>query len=449
MLFNDIYNPIPKAVQDPEYVRDFFSKAKLMPYSGSSTGSSHGILKILYDLAALSPSKESVINFISRYGFEGDLTLKKRTIPGIRIEDDSKLEYSDIIKVADALSEVGIDFPMIGNMAKRHVLDCEVCGNYYMVYEEIQVGSAQKVLLKYVHPKSFFYKAQKTASSPVEGVVFRYEWNLKDEIESRFETIGVYPFFTKTKTGRKTIFHAANLRDQNDLYGRPIDISTLTAQYVEYCNNDLAAKVSRKEIVTKYILAFQEEVIGQSGDESNKERAKSTRKILQSSREGYYDPELNEYVEHDDQSQTVAFISYTGEKAPTPIKLEVARDSKWFETTGSSMSNFIFAANGVPKDLASFDKARGTLNSNSGEFILQQFNITDISLIRPKQNSMSRVWNKIFSLIAEFTGKEELNNAGIVFPPKIKDLINETLLIDQQLNKANGKGITVTTGGEE
>ena len=433
-MFNDVYNPLPDAVKDPERVREFFHKNKLAPYAGSSAASGHALLKVLYLLSELSHSKEAAINFILRYGFDGDMSIVPRGVSGIKIDgDDEPVDEKVIRSVSKKLSDAGFEFDQVIKLAQRHISDDRICGNMYLQYEEITVGSTKRVVFDYIHPKQFFYRLQENDTDPQRAIVYRYGYSARDEAEEKFEEVGVYPFFTETKTGRKTIMHLANLKGNNTHYGRPRDQTSMLPMYVEFAQNDLAVKVSGKEIVTKYILAVHRDSLG-GDEEDSKKRADALRMITTRQQDVYQDSDGN-IIAGDDESNTIVVFEYEGEKAPVPVRLDIARDSKWFETQEASTSNKIFVLNGIPKDLAGFERSKGSLNSHSGEFILQQFNITDISLIRPIQRMYAKFWNISFDLMADFLGAPELKDLSIQFPTKISQMIEETLLIDDQISK--------------
>jgi hypothetical protein len=91
-----LQNPIPDEVQDNDIEKLFFSKYKLVPYSGTHQCSSHTILKYITNLSVLSPTLSSCINAIGFYGFGGKIDVVK--------SDNSEFDLSDI---ADVLSNVG------------------------------------------------------------------------------------------------------------------------------------------------------------------------------------------------------------------------------------------------------------------------------------------------------------------------------------------------------
>ena len=68
-----LQNPIPNEVQDDEKAALFFSKYKLVPYSGTNQSSSHTILKYITNLSILSPTLSSCINAFGFYGFGGNI----------------------------------------------------------------------------------------------------------------------------------------------------------------------------------------------------------------------------------------------------------------------------------------------------------------------------------------------------------------------------------------
>ena len=141
-------------------------------------------------------------------------------------------------------------------------------------------------------------------------------------------------------------------------------------------------------------------------------------------------------------------IDYTGENPPTPIKLNIERDTDWFEMQVLTHSNYIFTANGIPKDLAGFERSKGSLNSQSGEFILQQFKMTDLGVIRPMQTGYAEYWNDILKVMGEFAGVSDMEGVGVQFPRKITQMIKESLEIDNLID-ARTNNNTDKKGGEE
>ena len=439
MLLNDVFNPIPKAVRDPDELTQFFADNRFIPAYGSSTESSHGTLKLQHDLAQLSPSKEAVINFYNRYAFGGKIDLIEAAVPGLVMsEEPPSISDKEKRSIAKALANVGFTFDQFQKLSHRHNKDDFACGNMYTIYEEITVNSTKQVVLDYMHPRQCFYILPKSRTTVFEMAVFKYGWNLRQEAMRKYEKIAVYPNWTKTPNGRKTIFHNANLTDEHDLYGRPRDSSVLMPMYIEYSILDWASKISKNEITSKVVLAFQEpEMAPVASDDANERRAKALRSVMTSAREAYVNSH-GEVEQAPSQSKTIALISYQGDKAPTPIKLDITRDTAWFETQMLSMSNYIFVVNGIPKELAGFERSKGSLNSHSGEFILQQFNTTDISAVRPRQEAYASYEDKMLHVIGEFAGISDIHDVGVRWEKTISRMVDEAMIIDSKISKRDG-----------
>lgn len=434
-LFGDVRSLWVESTTDPKDIYKTFKDLGLITYYGNNAQQSHYYLKKRYDLASLSPSKASVINFINRYGFEGDVGLVKRGVEGLMLDGEkSSLTDLEKIQIGADLGQYGFSFKRVGQVSPIMSREQNIHGNKLLMYEEITVGSVKRIEVTPIPLlKAFYLSKDDDDKSPfLEMVYFKHGIRSALIREKRHEVIKCYPYFTDTDTGRKTIIHEGDFIDETDMYGRAKDGAADLAMLTEFLQLDLAAKVSDKEIVTKLIAMFHVPSSPLEGDDEDeqdnaKSKALALRKVL--TRKNTDNPYANE-------SQVVAALEYEGDIPPVLHEIGIKRDKDWFESQKEATSDYIFGLNGIPKILASAVSQKNTMISNSGNLLREQFRITDVSLIRPLQEQMSDMWHPVFKSAAEFTGISELGDLAIEYPKKIERLVEDLLVsTEQNFNK--------------
>jgi len=414
-------NPIPKQVNDPKKLTQFFKKMGLVPYAGTNEKSSHNFLSYLCDLSELSPTHGACINDIRYYAFDGDLDIGKKSFQGLKIERD-ELEQPVKEQFAQALENVGITLADIRDITKQLFTALKVTGNAYLYYREVTVGGTKRVFLHVIHPKKTVFLDTDEMEEKV--VVIAKDFNEKyfKENGDKVKTYPVFPAMDISRDGGKeTVFHIKNMTDDNLVYGRPDSIASLLWQHIEFSLSELTIKVGTTEIVAQKLIAFQRPSPDQHiDDEALKEmaakRSAQIRKLL-----------TNEGI----NPQSVSTIDYNHDaQPPTVIDIQVNRDIAYLEKTLNIASSYICAGHRWSGIITGKTNPSAGIGGNA---TIDQLKLRDEGVVRGHQRFFSNFWCMPFALIAEFSNAISLSENTVLFPNTLTDLT-------ESLNAPSRKG---------
>ena len=106
------------------------------------------------------------------------------------------------------------------------------------------------------------------------------------------------------------------------------------------------------------------------------------------------------------------------------------------------MADYIYATNGLSREIVGIATSNSRLNSNSGIALREQFMQVNIRLIKPYQKYYANtICRKLFDLIADFTGVKELKDLAPKFPDRIQELFEALKEFEEEKAPGIIKGI--------
>lgn len=440
MIFS-LPNPIPLTVRDPEDLGVFFEKYGIIPYYGTSENTSHTFLDLLNTLTDLSPSFNMVMRDLKEYTFGLNIDFVGRAIPGLAADP---IELSDIEKSKFALflSDYNITLPQIRKLSKRIDQHLAVCGNAYLRIRRIQEGSTTKYFLSVPHYKHVAYmKSQDRGERFL--IVSKFLGDLT--LMSKYPPLvipatqaGDQINWSTTESGvEEAVIHVKidEDSDESDYYARPDILAALTWLYTDFQLGNLNSKIAATELITKVILAFQapdpnslpddepiEVEIGEGGNIGGKQLDYFERNVLILKN---LTSNLGSNASNMDAAQaahSIAAIEYPfGSQEPTPIPLEMNRDTAHQTWQSDQATAMICATLGWAPELVGMRKASATLGGN---LIYDLLTMKNMSTIKPRQIFFQDLWNGILGQINQREGGG-YDNYGIRYPDVVEELLTQ------------------------
>jgi hypothetical protein len=411
-------NPIPRIQQDPQRVRKLFEKFGIVPYYGNSQRSSHNVLRLFFDLCKNSPSHRACIRDKCEYSFGAGVQFAQKSVPGLYVEED--LTPSEIQSTLDSFENYGVKLTSIIESSKAMLRSEYESGNVWLWVKLINVAGEWRIRWEVV---DYLNSALlKTDYKEPRKVVITESWdeqwwaiNPPDVVSvSTMEDVN----WDQTEDGFETVFHLKN--EGSIYYGRPIVESILEWLFVEFSYGGLTAKISSTEIVSKNVIAIENEPtsIGSNEDEDEKDgvaQLGSTLRKLTSAEGNYGDV------------HSLGVFSYPqGVNQPTVLKFDVNRDHEYQEKALNQASSIIHAVHGWDKVISGMEKASSGIGS---EMIINAFLRVNIGTIQPIQSKYSSVWNTVLQSAYEVI-EDDTEILGIGFA-SLADLMIEKMNNDE------------------
>lgn len=425
-----LLNPIPNAIADPAELGRLFGKYGIIPYYGTTAGTSHSMLNLLADLSLLSPSHQACKDDIKTYAFPGYVDLVRRAIPGL-VQDDVKevsMEEKTIFYDNFLLAN-GITLPGIVEATREMYDSITDSGNAYLRIRISELGDSRSVTLTPLHFRHCAYLRTKKKEDRI--IIYTKKWDESYWKEVPPEIIPVsylnQPFvWQKRGNTVETILHIRNKADGSDFYGRPKILSVLYYMFVEWTQSDLAVKTGSTEFVSKMLLAFEERDPARKlpkgeTQETLFRKQMLTLRALTTNEGGIGD------------SKTLAGIEYPhGGKTPVPINLQINRDVSFTESQIRIATAYIYALHKWDRQLTGFEGARSNIGGN---ILIDLFTVKNIGTILPLQKDWATAWGNILQEICAKTGYNR-EIYGIEYPNLISTLVEQLRGGKTQLNTA-------------
>lgn len=432
----ELRNPLPEQLVDSRELRELYKKYAIVPYYGDYEESSHAYLTLIDQLSRLSPSYRSCQADIKTLSFGSSLSVLPIANGMVDLEEEP-LAKADAEAYWRQMAEYGLHKSTFVDLAKTIYKHEDDCGNAYVKITIVKVGDSIKINFKPLHYRKTAYlftkgfEAKQIIYTPVWSEDYWRTTQKPEILPASF--IGEDFNWKESANKFETILHLRELSDMSDFYGYSATESLLYWMYVEHINADVSVKIAATEVVSKTLLAFEEEdpakkvrtKTGQNtGPAQNTNDLVKPKSALQVRMEALRKLTTTE----GDKPSVIAGITYPfGTKAPIAIKLELSRDWEFDANLVTKASSHIYQAHKWYRELTGFVQQRAGIGSN---MIRDLMIVAGSKAILPQQLEKSDMFAFIFGQLEKITKKPFLGT--IVFPNLVDKLV-------EQINIANGK----------
>jgi len=415
MSFIELQDPFQKVYRDSYDKQNIFKKLEyVIPYRGTTSYSSHGTLKFLYQLTDLSSSHATCINYLSRFAFGGDVDIITKGKAGLKYTNPEVDPLADESKEAycEYLENFGLTLPLLRSISQQCFRHLKISGNAYLHYMETRFEGLVRVTLRVIHPMSA-YIVRKPDDLLNKSLLICHDLGKLHEKESR-KFVDVYPNFSEKKDFRETIFHLKNDTGESDDYGYPDSWHTQRDQAIEALIRDYSCKVAGSAIVTKKILTIRECQAGALPEGTTPQQiAEQVRRVVEKvmSNKGKKSSEI-----------AVNYIPF-GYEAEWE-DLTVNRNHEWKESDLSMASSNIYAAHMLHKSATGAAEQKSSLGSNAQHALI---NVLDETIVRKHQHDLSAFICLMNKPLAEASGNDSYLNYRLEFTKTTDNVKNEEL----------------------
>lgn len=385
-------NPIAETINDKRLIIDYVNGLPLVPYYGNDTRTSFNTLKLLENLHELSPSAHSCMEDIIHYCFKGDYDVCTMEHSGFMAETED-LPYSDKLAFLSQLEGIGITIEQINDVTCELSRSMDKFNNSYLYIREY-LGQYH---IEAIHPMNLML-LDTTLGEP-KTYVFSENFDITQFVMFKFKMIRKYPEWTEVDGAKETILHFTDLNSRSRFYGRSKRIAILNDMFAEYKGAQQRGKVSGSDFVATMILAFEQEdyTSDLQGDDGQNTEAAAVSKGKQINAAMTNKSDLN------GSPDSILCIDYPhGGQAPTPIKMEVNRDHQYMVSSNEIAVSNIYANYGWFKELSGKAQSKGGIGAN---ILKDLFEVAYTTVIQPRQDTMSKIWHKVFSIMIDGNDK--------------------------------------------
>lgn len=465
MIFN-LPNPIPPTVTDPEELQAYYLKFGIIPYYGTEETTSHLFLDLLNTLAELSPTFKATMRDINTYTFGLNLEIVGRAVPGLKSQT-TELSFNDQVDFSNYLAGLGIPLKTILKLSKRINYHLAIAGNAYLVITRVEAAGAVRYWLNVPHFSNCAYLKPRPEDAGEEFILiskFLTNKTLLDkhppEVLRATQEEEELRWMTTAPGIEKAVVHIKKDSDgdKSEFYARPDILSVITYLYIDFQLGNLNSKIAATELVTKKILAFEapdpnlpvtapdDNGGGQywgeitpriAGDIAAKEPLSLFEQNMLVLKE--LTTNLGKHpssISLGKAAATIAGVEYpAGANPPTPIDLELNRDTKHQAWQLETAVSIITAVLGWAPELIGIRPAAATLGGN---LLYDIFTMKNVTTIKPKQTEFQDIWNTVLSQIVDREGGAgEFTNYGIEYPDVISEMVEA--IKDSQTSRDPGQ----------
>lgn len=433
MIFH-LPNPIPSSIVDTDQLQKFYQEYRLIPYYGGDENTSHRFLDLLGTLTDLSSTFKAVSRDLREYTFGGNASFIGNSVPGLDIEPEI-LTPEQQIEFVSFLSDRNVMLKSLVKMLKRADYFLLVSGNAFLRIKRVTVGDTVRYYFSVPHYKHVSYTV---SDDPGEMFVVvskflgdRQRMNKYPPAVLRVSESDEELRWMETEPGvEEAIIHMRNPADsdESDFYSRPDILPSMPDLFVDHQVPNQQSKIAATDLISRVILAFEAEAPDGLDDEyeneepdpgdegkgrDNFERSMLVLKQLTTNM-GAHPNTLGP----DRSASVLAGVEYPhGGNAPTPIKLDVNKDTVHQKWQRGEAATFIAAVMGWSVTLLQIKEAKSNIGGN---VLNDLFRICNVRTIKPRQRYFEDAANNLLRQICELEGgADEFKNYGIKFPDVI------------------------------
>lgn len=431
-----ITNPIPDSIRDPAQLQRQFEKFKIVPYYGTTSGSSHSFLDLLDSLCTLSGSFNAAVNDLCKYAFGRNISITSRGIPGLDVEQ-TELTPDQQLQFYEFISGLGINATDILAISKQFTKSMLASGNVWLKVRRVVVDDIVRYNVKVLPFKNVAYLQQSDFELPV--AIYTAVWGNDDfwrksppELFVVTTPEGELQWNDRGNAIYEALIHWKAPGSDSVYYGRPVILGVLNWLYVDFTLSDLCAKIGGTEIVAKKLIALEERggntlddddlsleerpEFGADGRMATEQaddfrRAALTLKKLVTNEGGPGDV------------SSIGVVEYPkGNQEPKAIDLELNRDTAHQTFLKETSERQICSAVGWAAELTGLQGFKSGIGGNIAKDL---FIIKNSSTVGPLQDELQAAWNWLLSEVVREEEALQFEGVGIAYNSIIQKIIED------------------------
>jgi len=403
----ELPDPIPKEIEDSDWLKKFFDQYKYIPYAGTSRTTGHSLLYWYIMLSKLSPTHGSAIGKLVKYAFGGKAYFERAEDPEYDLgEDEIEMTPTEKANYLAALKEYVSFSGGIVNFHKWLAKSLKVTGNAWVEMSYSETLGVPRFSLKYLKPTSVLYKLTEPGEMRVVGI--SPYWTDQYLQENKPRHVPLSPNFVTDEMGvNHTIFH---LKEGEDIwYSKPDSESGDLYKYREVQDALYVIRQASGNFTGQII--FEVEGIGESDDEDAQKLGF----------DNFADRVEHQFTNKGKDPQSLLFITRPmGAKEMAIFQVKPNTNEAWYTEMGKLNAEHVLRSHQVTKRFMAFDQAVGLSSQNA---FIEDYILNVDPVIKELRYKVLNFTNAILTEIWKIIGKEELNQFSISFESPVKKMV--------------------------
>lgn len=398
------------------FFKEYYGTKKwVIPYYGNDDETSHCILNIFQYLTQKSVNYTSAQSKINTFAFGSRMRVTSMEEAGLMLDERSRLTRQQQQPFLDALRNLRVSLVQLPKHSATMNSHLMQSGNAYVHFRLLREGNSFMLEVKPLH----YTKVAYVGNSRQRQVMVVKAWDTEvlrqPKYKPKFYPASSFEYgwlwrSNRDQTRFETVLHLRTVgNDCSDYYGRPNIIAFLDWLFSDMVLADHSAKVNATETVSKHLFALKKMGVGIGGKNKGADPFVNFAKTLRT---------LNTSMDTVVDPSSIGLMEYP-EEAPVHYKLDVNRDSAWFEAQNRATAYHINAG------LDWYAELNGNIQSSSGlgsNKLVNLFEIANVGTIEPAQCLFENVWSSLFFQVSQLTGLQALSEYQLCFPNKIERL---------------------------
>ena len=403
----ELPDPIPKEIEDADWLKKFFDQYKYVPYAGTTRQTGHSLLYWYIMLSKLSPTHGSAIGKLVKYAFGGKAYFERAEDPEYDLgEDEIEMTPTEKANYLAALKEYVSFSGGIVNFHKWLAKSLKVTGNAWVEMSYSETLGVPRFSLKYLKPTSVLYKLTEPGEMRVVGI--SPYWTDQYLQENKPRHVPVFPNFVADEMGvNRTIFH---LKEGEDIwYGKPDSESGDLYKYREVQDAIYVIRQAAGNFTGQMIIEV--EGVEESDDDDAKKLGF----------DNFVDRVEWQFTQKGQDPQSVLFTSRPmGAKEMFVFQVKPNTNEAWYAEMGKLSAEHVLRSHQITKRFMAFDQAVGLAGQNA---FIEDYILNVDPIIKELRYKVLNFTNAILTEIWKMIGKEELNQFSVSFESPVKDMV--------------------------
>lgn len=416
---SNLESPIPAQIKDADEYEKFFKQAgnTYIPYAGTDTYSSHGLLALLLSMADLSPTQGGILLAQRRFALSGKIEVVRQPDPIFEMGDEPEVPDSERRLFVQFARQVtwrdSSGTPTTPRSIGMHINDnLRTCGNAYLEVVMVETLGQRAVFIDLHKPEDCLYRYTPTGADRVMAI--SPIWRLDYITQHPPREVPVYPAVLRRRGTYRTMIHIKTGNER--FYGRPDSLSSLNYQFFEFQNSDYLNKAAYSQFAGQVFIEVEDE------------NPESIPSLDESAEQVGYD-NLHDRIEQnvtnkaDDLQSVVVSVRPYGSKPAYIFQFAPNTNENWYAVTNQEAERQILKSHGFPRRLVGMEEASG-LSSNIVVDVMRTYSPT---LFRELQESVEKPINLAYQLAADWLGASFAEDLSIRFTSPYKRMVEEEM----------------------
>ena len=432
--FAEVKNPISMEIKDPKDVVKMFNRWPLVPYSGSLSGSTHGLLYFLNSSRFISPTLGACHESIKTYIFGGKMGVRAKVDSefdiGEEIEElslENKRAYVAFIKSLDLK---GLSFTK---------LSCNLYdsfkgnGNYWLEVIHTETAGVKQTSICYHPTENCCYWATEKGKDKIAAI--SPVWTDQYLRKNPPTLVPLYPNYGKSKDGTlRTLIHVKN--GNFEWYGRPDWIGAWVNVYREYQDSDYLVKAAANRFTGEVFIEIEE-------DDIENDNLLDDEDAIESGFDSVTDRIEKNFTSKSDDPQTIMVTTRPfGAGKAFVYQFKPVTNEKFFETTSKINRQKLIENNQWSERLLGNSVSEGF----SKDSHLAELKVKDVSVLSSYRNNIGYGVNLAISEAAKFQGMIGFENTEYYYKSVMDSLEDAPEKTSDVKSVLDAYGIAVRAG---